>query len=56
MTKNTAINDFISYLPMPALIIVDTKGYIVNANIIYKEKFKFNEISNQNKSGYKLFL
>ena len=46
MIKNTAINDFISYLPMPALII-DVKGYIVNANLIYKEKFKFNRISNQ---------
>ena len=39
MTKNTAINDFISYLPMPALII-DPNGYIVDANLIYKEKFK----------------
>ena len=37
MNKNTAINDVISFLPMPALII-DNKGYIVNANLVYKEK------------------
>ncbi len=55
MTKNTAINDFISYLPMPALII-DSKGYIVNANLIYKEKFKFNRISNQNKVRLQTFF
>ena len=55
MVKNTAINDFISYLPMPALII-DNKGVIVNANLIYKEKFKFNRIANQNKVKLQTFL
>ena len=39
MIKNTPIIDFISFLPMPALII-DSNGFIVNANIIYREKFK----------------
>ena len=55
MNKNTAINDFISFLPMPALII-DNKGYIVNANLVYKEKFKFNRISNQNKVRLQTFF
>ena len=41
MIKNTAINDFISFLPMPALTI-DYNGFIVSANLQYKEKFKFN--------------
>ncbi|MEC8099738.1 MAG: ATP-binding protein [Pseudomonadota bacterium] len=48
MTNNTSINDLISFLPMPA-IIINAEGYIVNANVIYKEKFKFNRISNLNK-------
>ena len=55
MAKNTVINDFISLLPMPALLI-DNNGYIVNANLIYKEKFKFNRISNQNKVRLQTFL
>ena len=55
MVKNTAINDFISFLPMPALTI-DYNGFIVNANLIYKEKFKFNRISNQNKVRLQTFF
>ena len=55
MAKNTVINDFISLLPMPALLI-DNNGYIVNANLIYKEKFKFNRISNQNKVRLQTFF
>ncbi len=55
MFKNTAINDFISFLPMPALTI-DYNGFIVNANLIYKEKFKFNRISNQNKVRLQTFF
>ena len=55
MIKNTAIKDFISFLPMPALTI-DHNGFIVNANVQYKEKFKFNRISNQNKVRVQTFL
>ncbi len=55
MIKNTAINDFISFLPMPALTI-DYNGFIVSANLQYKEKFKFNRISNQNKVRVQTFL
>ena len=43
MVKNTAIKDFISFLPMSVLII-DDKGFIVDANLVYKEKFKLNRI------------
>ena len=55
MIKNTPIIDFISFLPMPALI-VDSNGFIVNANIIYREKFKFNRISNSNKIKLQTFF
>ena len=55
MIKNTPIIDFISFLPMPALII-DSNGFIVNANIIYREKFKFNRISNSNKIKLQTFF
>ena len=40
---------------MPALTI-DHSGFIVNANVQYKEKFKFNRISNQNKVRVQTFL
>ena len=40
---------------MPALII-DYRGYIVNANFIYKEKFKYNRISKQNKVRLQTFF
>ena len=55
MIKNTPIIDFISFLPMPALII-DSNGFIVNANLIYREKFKFNRISNSNKIKLQTFF
>ena len=55
MVKNTAIKDFISFLPMPALVI-DAKGFIVHANLIYKEKFKFNRISKSNKIRLQTFF
>ena len=55
MVKNTAIKDFISFLPMPALII-DANGFIVDANLIYKEKFKFNRISKSNKIRLQTFF
>ena len=40
---------------MPALI-TDYRGYIVNANFIYKEKFKFDRISKQNKVRLQTFF
>ena len=55
MIKNKAIDDFISYLPMPALII-NADGFIVNANLVYKEKFKLNRISNLNKVKIQTFF
>tara|TARA_Y100001968_G_C19425934_1_gene754359 strand:- start:628 stop:1698 length:1071 start_codon:yes stop_codon:yes gene_type:complete len=55
MIKNTAIKDFISFLPMPALII-NAEGFIVDANLTYKEKFKFNRISNLNKIRLQTFF
>ena len=55
MIKNTVIKEFISFLPMPALII-DQKGYIVGANIIYREKFKFDRIFKTNKIKLQTFF
>ena len=55
MIKNSSIKDFISLLPMPALII-DNNGFIVSANLIYTEKFKFNRISNLNKVKLQTFF
>jgi len=55
MAKNTSIKDFISLLPMPALII-DNNGFIVSANVIYTEKFKFNRIANLNKVKLQTFF
>lgn len=55
MVKNTVINDFISFLPMPALLI-DDNGFIINANLIYKDKFKFNRISSKNKIRLQTFF
>ena len=54
MFKNTAINDFISFLPMPALTI-DYNGFIVNANLIYKENLNLIEFQIKIKLDYKLF-
>ena len=55
MNKNISINNFISFLPMPALLI-NNKGFIINANQLYNEKFKFNRILIKNKVLLQTFL
>lgn len=55
MVKNTVIKDFISILPMPA-VIVDYNGYIISANYSYNDKFKLNRLSNRNKIKLQTFL
>ena len=48
MTEKKALNEFISLLPMAA-IIIDRKGTIIFANHIFKEKFKLSKLSKSNK-------
>ena len=48
MTEKKALNEFISLLPMAA-IIMDKKGTIVFANHIFKDKFKLSKLSKSNK-------
>ncbi len=55
MNKNISINNFISFLPMPA-VLINEKGFIVAANHLYKEKFKFDRISIKNKVLLQTFL
>ncbi len=42
--RKKALNQLISLLPMPA-VVIDNKGIIEEANLVFKEKFNFNRIS-----------
>ena len=53
--KKKALNEFIALLPMPAAII-DFKGVIEDANLVFKEKFNFDRISKRNKIKLQTFL
>lgn len=55
MNKNISINNFISFLPMPA-VLIDDKGYVISANNLYNQRFKFDRISNKNKVLLQTFL
>ena len=48
MNINISINNFISFLPMPA-VLINEKGYIISANNLYNQRFKFDRISYKNK-------
>ena len=48
MTEKKALNQFISLLPMAA-IIIDNKGAIIYANHIFREKFKLSKLSKVNR-------
>jgi two-component system, NtrC family, nitrogen regulation sensor histidine kinase GlnL len=48
MTEKKALNEFISLLPMAA-IIMDKKGAIIFANHIFRDKFKLSKLSKSNK-------
>ena len=53
--KNIAIKDFISIIPMPA-VVIDFRGFIRFSNYLYSEKFKLNRIANKNKIKLQTFL
>ena len=55
MSDNKTFYNFIYLLPMPALI-VDKKGYIITANNLFKEKFKFDRLANKNKILVQILL
>ena len=55
MKEKKALNQLISFLPMPA-VVIDNKGIIEEANIVFKEKFKFNRISKNNRVKLQTFL
>ena len=54
MKEKKALNQLISLLPMPA-VVIDNKGIIEEANIVFKEKFNFNRISKKIELNYRLF-
>ena len=45
MKEKKALNQLIALLPMPAAVI-DNKGVIEEANLVFKEKFNFNRSKN----------
>lgn len=55
MKEKKVLNQLIALLPMPA-VVIDNKGIIEEANIIFKEKFNFNRISKKNKIRLQTFL
>ena len=55
MKEKKVLNQLISLLPMPA-VVIDNKGIIVEANIVFKEKFNFNRISKKNRVKLQTFL
>jgi len=55
MKEKKVLNQLISLLPMPA-VVIDNKGIIEEANIIFKEKFNFNRISKRNRVKLQTFL
>ena len=55
MKEKKVLNQLISLLPMPA-VVIDSKGVIEEANIIFKEKFNFNRISKKNRVKLQVFL
>ncbi len=55
MREKKTLNNLISLLPTPAAVI-DSKGIIEEANLIFKEKFNFNKISKKNKLKIQSFL
>lgn len=55
MTEKKALNEFISLLPMAA-IIMDKKGSIIYANHTFREKFKLSKLSKSNKIYLQNFL
>ena len=55
MKEKKVLNQLIALLPMPA-VVIDNKGIIEEANIVFKEKFNFNRISKKNKVRLQTFL
>ena len=55
MKEKKVLNQLIALLPMPA-VVIDNKGVIEEANIVFKEKFKFNRISKKNRIKLQTFL
>ena len=55
MKEKKVLNQLISLLPMPA-VVIDNKGVIEEANFIFKEKFNFNRISKKNRVKLQVFL
>ena len=55
MKEKKALNQLISLLPMPA-VVIDNKGVIEEANLAFKEKFNFNRISKRNSIKLQAFL
>ena len=55
MKEKKVLNQLIALLPMPA-VVIDNKGIIEEANIVFKEKFNFNRISRKNKVRLQTFL
>ena len=55
MKEKKVLNQLIALLPMPA-VVIDSKGIIEEANVVFKEKFNFNRISKKNKIRLQTFL
>ena len=55
MKEKKALNQLISLLPMPT-VVIDNKGIIKEANISFKEKFNFNKISKRSRVKLQTFL
>ena len=55
MKEKKALNQLIALLPMPVAVI-NNKGIIEEANLVFKEKFNFNRISKKNKIKLQTFL
>ncbi len=55
MKEKKVLNQLIELLPMAA-VVIDNKGIIEDANIVFKEKFSFNKISKKNKIRLQTFL
>ena len=55
MKEKKILNQLISLLPMPA-VVIDNKGIIEEANIVFKEKFNLNKISKKSRVKLQTFL
>ena len=55
MKEKKVLNQLISLLPMPA-VVIDNNGIIDEANIAFKDKFNFNRISKRNRFRLQTFL